>query len=147
MLSPDAIRRLREVKQHILAEPDRLMMRAWSFRTYGGVMYDSLKGYGLVGDAPVKLKPPCGTAACIAGWVCLLDSLFEPTFGRGSSPDGWKAAKLLGSDEDTMWQLFMVSNWPQRLQDKFATINLRQRASAAGEAIELFIAGDGKFKE
>lgn len=55
-LKVDAVRMLRKVKRHILAEPKRIGMNYWCIK----------------GDEVVKegLKvPACGTVACIGGWL------------------------------------------------------------------------------
>jgi len=59
-LSREAVTLLRKVKRHILAEPKRIAMRVWRTDKPAYIR-------------PYKLKvPPCGTVACIGGWVEVL---------------------------------------------------------------------------
>ena len=55
-LSAGAVRMLRKVKRHILAEPKRISMGFWCL-TGDDVTINSLKA------------SPCGTVGCIGGWL------------------------------------------------------------------------------
>ena len=58
-LSADAVRMLRKVKRHILAEPKRIGMDFWCLKG-DDVAINGLKA------------SPCGTVACIGGWLEIL---------------------------------------------------------------------------
>ena len=63
------VRLLRRVKKHILEEPRRFVMWSWMLtKSRFGSTYPA-DGYGHVHQ--VKFAS-CGTAACVAGWTCLL---------------------------------------------------------------------------
>lgn len=119
---------LRRVKEHILTEPRRFTMERW------------LDENDLEGN-----HPPCGTAACIAGWTVLLkDGRQVTSLGIAS-----RAAELLGlgtrdvGDYEVFTKansLFFVKNWPKRYKRAYSrTRKLANRARIAGQRIEYFI--------
>lgn len=146
MLSKKAVNLLRRVKAHIIEEPRRLAMESW---------------------VQVSSEAPCGTAACIAGWACLLtlpkteyakymESLPDPNnndfdhywmrsrkaeriAGRGKKPMN-RAMDLLGLKRDAAMELFLDENWPERLSNRFNEAQTaKTQAKIAGQAIDAFI--------
>ena len=134
-LTPEAIQKLLEVKQHILEEPNRLSMQDWvqdkcNLRRFWDYLDGLRASTGLV-----SLNPPCGTAACIAGWICILN-------GKKGQAGPGIAVTVLGINRewyDIATRLFYTSNWDDDLRKRFTTTNLRERASAAAEQIDRFI--------
>src|ERR1700739_464311 len=59
-LNKEAVKLLRQVKDHILEEPKRLSMGSWM------VIYPT--GF----PTSASWLPACGTVGCIAGWTVLL---------------------------------------------------------------------------
>ena len=109
-LTPAAVEKLLQVKQHILEEPNRLVMSDW------------VKQGSRLRDYEAYVEPPCGTAACIAGWVCVLNRQKE-------SAGPYTAVSILNdgsySDTDNYFDhLFYVSSWDSDLQKRFHTTNL-----------------------
>lgn len=131
-LSEDAVRRLRQVKDQILGKPDSFLM--CMFKT-NGKSTDYLDGFH-PGSGYVDIAR-CGTAACIAGWLCIneLGEETRPPYGFESY-----AAKLLGVDTYVTSRLFFTDKWPADLRVKFTNPDLTVRAEAAGEVIDRFIA-------
>jgi hypothetical protein len=54
---------LTKVLKILEEEPNRLYMKAWVSRFLGKTVHS----YSLIDK-----MPPCGTVACIAGWICIL---------------------------------------------------------------------------
>lgn len=95
---------------------------------------DYLDGFTM-GTETINLKPRCGTAACIAGWLCLQDRNFSGTNFENH------ANYLLGiEDREEGVSLFYTNKWPRDLWAKFKTDDLAVRAQAAAERIDRFIA-------
>jgi hypothetical protein len=129
---PLNVKLLRKVKEHILAEPNRLQMEEWIERSEPGkFIYDY--------DAEVTV-PACGTTACIAGWTCLLEKGMEfdaPDCDR--IPE--EASKLLGVTEEETSGLFYVNEWPRGIGKRFEeSQDIHERASLAARRIDQFIA-------
>lgn len=121
------VKLLRKIKKHILEEPRRLVMWAVQLNKSDG----SPK---FIPDGPtIKETVPfakCGTAACIAGWACIL-SKEEVGLTR--------AEQLLGIDDDQSRSLFNAERWPSA--DAYSRAKTqRQRANLAAKRIDQFIA-------
>ena len=124
---------LRDVARHISEEPRRLDMERITKR-----------GKEIKGEAP-----PCGTAACIAGWALLLTHDKEITGYENGFPvvngrclDVVDAASLIG-DEDH--RLFFLSSWPKKFREPYAAAETpQQRAEIAVARIEHFIKTKGE---
>jgi hypothetical protein len=112
---------LQQVKQAILAEPDKFRMDRWS----------------------------CGTAHCIAGWACLLRDIpivegdFTTETVSGEYP-GLVASKLLDLRGRAADKLFYTFGWPSRFRAPYLGATRRERAEIAAERIDHFIATDGR---
>lgn len=125
---PLNVKLLRKIKKHILAKPRRFLMYELIVRSsdYYPHYYD---------DAGRKTKfESCGTAACIAGWACLL------TDGIEFNGDAWeRGKKLLGLDERKANRLFNVGRWG-KLDDLYHRAkSAKARAQIAAKRIEQFI--------
>ena len=123
---------LNKVKAHILEEPRRLEMVDWIME----------------GDEiPSPEKPPCGTAACIAGWAAMLDGGFQRGihFPRTYATDALKIDRF-GEAE----RLFYLSQWPAQFKfDKdrpdvsFYKLDKETQARLTAARIDYFIATNG----
>lgn len=91
-----------------------------------------------IGDAGHQEFPPCGTAACIAGWTLILSGK-EPfkIVGR-STNDATTAARLLNIRH---WQpLFYSFLWPLKFAIPYRQADTpAKRAKIAAERIEYLI--------
>jgi hypothetical protein len=126
------VKLLRQIKKHILKNPDRLYMGE-------GILV------GEPGDAlPIweanKEFPECGTTACIAGWACILSGSNPKRLVR--SP--WmtirrKAQKLIGIEGDPDF-LFQDEQWPSKFANAFErAVTAKTQAKITGERIDHFI--------
>src|SRR6185369_5102243 len=104
-LHSEAVEKLLQVKQHILVEPNRLCMMDWVRKGRG--LHDYKNGLSAY-SGKVALNPPCGTAACIGGWVCILN-------GSAENAGPAKAIECLGLSSlrhfDDFDDLFFTSHW------------------------------------
>jgi len=141
-VSEAAVKLLRRVKRHILAEPKRLDMNQW---------------------VKPSRQSPCGTAACIAGWTVLLSgpeekiaevsktrTLYEANeaaiggFGVGI---GERARQLLGLTYEQSVRLFHVKAawvngvWPTEFARRYTSTKTTkaEKAKVAAERIDHFI--------
>lgn len=111
---------LRKVQHHILEEPKRANIREWVYPSD---------------------KAPCGTEACISGWVCILvDGRYEwPAcqYGFGARR---RAAELLHLDLDSMtcFDLFKAPG----IKSEPGT---PEHAQEMSDRIERFINKTGEF--
>lgn len=142
-LTQEAISRLERVKEQILAEPDTFIMGSFTKSKPAYTYITDSTGFGAncpelseLRDKRVELNPRCGTAACIAGWLCLQDRKFNDTIHSYED----YAGNLLGIRSYERGELFYTSGWPEDLARKFATLDLSVRAEAACEVIDRFIA-------
>lgn len=77
--------------------------------------------------------PPCGTAACIAGWA----NLFTKYFDESSSIH---AQQVLGLDENEAESLFYDDNWPEPFRTRYQKAKTpKQRAKIACQRIDHLI--------
>lgn len=125
-VSAKAAKLLRKVAAHILEEPKRFIMQELMRKGQPGVV----EQFGRIDVA--RPLPPCGTAACIAGWVCIL--------GETPNVDKNDANAILEISEDAGERLFFVPNWPERYKRKWnATTDLNVRARLGKTRINHFI--------
>lgn len=128
------VRLLRRVQKHILQEPNRLMMGDYVWHDRPGVKVET--------DGILHRMPECGTAACIAGWTCLLeknpknvDTYVRTRIGKWSDT----AAALLGISKGYD-RLFFVDYWPERFQERFYEAKTKlQQAKITAKRIDFFI--------
>lgn len=127
---------LERVKAHILEEPNRLIMGT-VIATDKRDFKDALDGYNHE-TGIVEVTPPCGTAACIAGWTCILGhpeikpSEIQYNFGIAT-----EATRLL--DIPNIGALYYTNNWPEPFRTDFKTTDLKKRAEVAAARIDHFI--------
>lgn len=132
------VKLLRKVKKHILAEPKRLVMWTWKLQNTLQPKFLS-DGYG---NMPRKFIPfaECGTAACIAGWTCLLSGKKNVEGNHISQT----AIQLLGIPGSLTNSLFVVTFWPGQFRAKYHNAKTQKtRAKIAAERIEHFISTKG----
>lgn len=80
-----------------------------------------------------KTVPPCGTAACIAGWANLLTGGME-------EGDHFRAADVLGLDREMAWNVFGADSWPDHFWTQFRKARYpKVRAKIAAARIEHLI--------
>lgn len=129
------VRLLRRIQKHILKEPRRFFM-GWFFAIAEGKNWQRNLFTDFVHDLSKQI-PPCGTAACIAGWANILTGT---TVSESASPE--RAARELGletKNEDYVY-LFSDKRWPQPFNEKYSKAKTpRQRAKIACARIDHLI--------
>jgi hypothetical protein len=147
LLKDHTIKLLRRVKKHILAEPKRLQMGAWGYRTS---------------------ETQCGTAACIGGWAAILNKLpgkkilelpkFEIYATVDSAPYTSPKEIAVGSAQGRnaleitprqATRLFFVDQWPWKYQRAYVVAErqpntFKKIAVITAERIEHFIKTGGE---
>jgi hypothetical protein len=134
------VRLLRKIQQHILEEPRRFVMSAAVIKASTPKEWKSKKG-PFAPDLS-SVMPPCGTAACIAGWADIL------TGGTGSE---WyirhRAAAALGVPDIGSWcghPLFSENSWPEPFRAQYLAAKTPKRRAEIGAArIDHFIKTKG----
>ena len=122
------VKLLRKVKKHILQEPRRFFMEK--------LVEKGKPGQAVSLDGIPRSLPACGTAACIAGWVCILEKTVQV--------DRRDAEEILGISDDEGERLFFVPSWPDRYRSKWrTTTDLRARAKIGANRIDHFIKTKG----
>lgn len=129
---------LEQAKNAILDEPSRLGMAEYF--------------------APSSTSP-CGTTACIAGHVIMVDRLREDKktfrnkkhiksikwFSEYGMTSGRHAKDLLDLTEGERFKLFHVVNWPEQYRVKYENArSAESRARITAKRIDCFIATDGR---
>jgi hypothetical protein len=129
------VRLLRKVAKHIAAEPRRFIM--------GGIVQHKLeRGDKVYESLHVAGKylwqfPPCGTAACIAGWSAIIAKKKRIDWSSGRS--------ALRINRYQAERLFIAYAWPDPFrQDFYSATTNRGRVKAAAARIEHFIKTKGK---
>lgn len=127
------VKLLQKVKAHILADPQRLVMGAYAF-------HQSELGETFEGDDGRKVRfAKCGTAACIAGWACILDKDGPCHYTYHEFYE--EAKHALGIADEQAEKLFYTPHWPTPFYVEYATARgQRGRAEVAARRIEHFIA-------
>lgn len=128
-----------KVKQHILEEPNRLSMHmeVMTNKVHGEI-YDVLDGYNFSIDDSIPLKPPCGTAGCIAGWTVILGHPGEDIDNVRRMEIREEAARLLGIADDDMRNIYYTTKWDDDLREAFMTTDIQKRAEVAAEMMDRF---------
>lgn len=141
------VKLLRKVKKHILEEPKRFFMGDYIRKGSPGKQLGfCAEPTSVNAHNPFERKQPiakCGTAACIAGWSCLLGmrkkELAEDVFFYDE-----KAGELLGIDHRQRRALFEAYRWPERFRAEYSQAETpAERARIAAERIEAFIRSKG----
>jgi len=128
------VKLLRKIEKHILAEPKRFWMR-WFVAVKDGI---HKKLYTRVGTW--RAYPKCNTAACVAGWACILS-------GKKVSPNqhlSVLASDILGLDPDQAARLFVPQNWPRQFHAGIRDDGKKETVKTAVARIEHFIRTKGK---
>jgi len=126
------VKLLRKVKKHILENPKRLFMGRWIKRK-------SETPYLSFGEGKKRPFPPCGTAACIAGWTCIL-SKHQISDNQST---GELATNLLDINELQASRLFGPHAWPSKYQAGIKDNGTKKTAKIAAARIEHFIKTKG----
>lgn len=138
------VKLFREIQEAIRQEPERFDMSEW------------IEGHYVENGAGF-----CGTAACIAGFACLLDANKTETEKKQSFKarvlnllglkqpceigTPLRARKLLGIDYEQGERLFFVHNWPAQYRTAYAKATTKAcEAKAACERIDHFIKTEGR---
>jgi len=118
------VTKLRAIQKAIREEPRKLQMEEW--------FIDASK-ISVLTD-----RPPCGTAACIAGLACILDEgEFTRDFG-GETPS--LARDILDLTEGQSNRLFFTASWPMHIEQAYKNADSpEERAEAACAAIDWLI--------
>lgn len=133
-LSAKAVKLLRKVEKHILAEPKRFYMGWWGTHYSKDTVEES--------DA----LPPCGTVACIAGWASILalpkGTLPTPRFIDSLCAE--KGQEVLELTISQSCRLFHVDSWPSAFNPAgYSQLEKQKQAELAVARIEHFIATGG----
>jgi hypothetical protein len=122
------VKLFQKVKKAIVANPEKLKMRAW---VTGTTVYDEkTKSTKKVTDLNV-----CGTAACISGWAAWI-----------ADPDKWphnasNGDKYLGIEDQ---RIFYVESWPRRYRKQYMEArNQKKRANIVRNVINSYIRTNG----
>lgn len=139
------VKLLRKIQKHILAEPKRFIMGDFIVRR-------SDRDEMVESDGLTTPFAACDTAACIAGWACLLSDR-NPLTGFAKL-----GAELLGieyidpdsvDEEDVVPicesdRLFYTSTWPEEFARPFHSAKTREeKAAIAVQRIDHFLATKG----
>lgn len=126
------VRLLRKIQKHILEEPRRFFMDWFIAKgTPGKKDLTAIGNWTAVCDLS-SVTPPCGTAACIAGWVNL--------FRKHDPTDHDAAARELGLELGQQHRVFNVMYWPELFRYSYTKAKTPQtRAKIAAERIEHLI--------
>lgn len=130
------VKLLRKVQKHILEEPKRLQM--WT--------YVKLKGHVGSNTGEDEITRPwakCGTAACIAGWACVLKHGEIKARGLGALAHG-NAAELLELNSEQANRLFLPDEWPEEFNKGFRDDGRKKTAEVAAARIDHFIKTKGR---
>jgi hypothetical protein len=119
------VKLLRKIKKHILEQPKRLLMGRW------------IVNKGDYATEKVRFAK-CETAACIAGWACILA-------GQGKPQDvSLTAEKLLGLGWRQASRLFQPLEWPDKFDAGLLDNGTAKTAKMAARRIEHFIKTKGR---
>lgn len=148
-LTKKAVRRLEAVIECIKEEPKRLSMADW------GTVYN-IKSKNFKEQAREDDLPKCGTVACIAGWVVLLENRKKRLTaarkaaeknGSSHSPDDLDilACEFMDMDMETGGKLFFTGSWPDPFSGQYEEADTaRGRMKATVDRIKHFIKTDGE---
>lgn len=133
-------RLLRRIQKHILKYPDAFVMEYF------------------VENRDKETKTPCGTAACIGGWACIMEQkklsprLRQRLLNNISKPeDYWigkdydfnyfyHARRFLGISERQAESLFELGGWPEKFNIRYYGAKTNKGlARVAVQRIEHFI--------
>lgn len=118
------------IKAHFREDPRRLFMEQWYVRKGSLTHHIKFRDYDY---------PPCGTVACIAGWICLL-------FGDKQPPPDFRetetANALMGLGSYTLYtdRLYYLDKWPEEFRDAYKLAHTpEERTEVTCNRIDHFI--------
>lgn len=125
------VKLLRKIQKHILKEPRRFFMDWYIARK------SQLREDTFASDNGTRQEfAPCGTAACIAGWACLLSGNEALDFHRTAL----HVLNIRDSEPFRAHVLFDVNGWAQPFQSQYKKAKKPEaRAEIAASRIEYFI--------
>lgn len=126
------VKLLRKVKRHILAEPKRFVMWTWMAKKADARTFNKFTSDAHDNRSVSFAK--CGTAACIAGWTCILA-------GDGD-PDDFEATAggFLEINDAQRKRLFALDSWPTKFRAAYEkAVSQRTFVRIAAQRIEHFI--------
>jgi hypothetical protein len=132
------VKLLEQVKRSILAHPKRFVMDSF-------IEAKKLTGddFFFADDGTEVKFDHCGTAACIAGWTCLIkmkQKAINAELNFHVSGMGY-----LGLDGDEAGRLFYAESWPREFYHRYnAARTQAKRAKIAAARIDHFIATEGR---
>lgn len=127
------VRLLRRIQKHILEEPRRFFMLGFIAKGEPGGKFKAHPNVPWFRPADLADSvPPCGTAACIAGWTNLF---------TGHRPDAWHPArKEIGISNAQAKTLFNSGFWPEPFRGRYSSASTpAKRAKIAAARIEHLI--------
>lgn len=158
-LSADAIALLRKAVARAQAIPEGFAMEWWAHSS-NSISSDSFDEQGF--DYVEKPQPFCGVVGCLAFEIVVAaggdpEQVLAAEKGGSDMPMANHAAQLLGLNPETewyhnspLWQLFTgeAAGWPVALSVRYLAAEpfSKARAEVLGEAVEMWIAGDGSFE-
>ena len=160
--SAETIVKLRKLQQYILEEPKRFNLTFWGAHVdpkYQDKTVEELRDllvFELSRSVIKDIKdasPPCGTVACLAGNVCVMEGIIKPVDDMHqdayvfSEETPSLACKALGIDEQEGEKLFYLHDWtdhggwPQEFEFRLeaATPGTQKYAQVAVDRIEHYI--------
>jgi len=144
------IKKLRKVQEYIVMEPRRFDMNFWGMAVRDIDAFAKEYHFSDLAD----LRPPCGTAGCLAGNALVVAKLIKPKYRTDDKlevfefPDDTPqiAAKWLGIDEAEAAKLFYLGGdtddlgWPHEFTEKYDQAEtLRKRAKVLSQRIDHYI--------
>jgi hypothetical protein len=127
------IKLLEKVKQRILEHPNRFVMREW-------IITKEALGKSFKADGGQEIAfDNCGTAGCIAGWACLIQTRGK---ARTNSVNAdLEARDYLEFSEEQAEELFYMGGWPIKFSNDYLKAKTQEeRARIAAARIDHFIA-------
>jgi hypothetical protein len=132
------VRLLQQVKRSILAHPKRFIMDSF-------IEAKKLTGEDFFfDDSGKEVKfDHCGTAACIAGWTCLIKMKQKAV--NAEIQFHAKGMDFLDITYEQAQNLFYTESWPHPFYHRYNTARTQtQRAKIAAARIDHFIATKGE---
>lgn len=158
----ETVEKLRKLQKFILEEPRRFNLGFWGVhvaperKTASISEIEEFLSYDLAAEEVERVLsnfPPCGTVACLAGNVCVMEKIVKPTV------DSWRevysfsydtrelACQALGISEEEGDKLFFLHSWgyrmgwPEEFDDKLraAKPGTQEYAQIAVDRIEHYI--------
>jgi hypothetical protein len=130
------VRLLRRIQKHILKEPRRFFMD-WYYEHQDNAAEWREKAEEVYEDLS-KTPPKCKTAACIAGWACVLTRKQK----QAEKSCDWAgiAQRELGLDIFSRSALFLDNEWPDPFSHQYRKAKTpKQRAQIACARIDYLI--------